>query len=659
MKNKKRNILVSAIMIIALCFSMIIGGTYAWFTDTASLAVNKIQAGKLDIALYYENDDGEWVDAEGKTLGWVQKVESDGTTISKIVEEEGLPLWEPGCTFILPKLKIVNEGNLALKYNVTIRGIKGSAKLNEVIEWTFTLDESEEELGKEHNLYPNGSANGASENIFTLSGHMLEEAGNEYQGLSIEGIGITVSATQLASEFDSHDNQYDKDAVLPVAAKAIGNLTVETDGSVVTTASEQVLSDSVMSVTYPAGVKLNKTESDVSGDEEKKTSAMQELAYVDDAPSASMAGISIDSGKAVAQYDLTLPVSDENDVLVTTTIKYVQGLTGVEVYHSGVKLPNEAEAGEYFTYDSESGVLTLYLYHASPIDIVSDKPVTVTTADELKKAIDNENVSLIKLGADIACPEVDPSDPRATAAISVLRDVTIDFNGHVLGIALENGTIKHGGPTANVILKDSSKNEKAGLTSKIVVFKNGGFQQFAAVMAWQGTTTINSGYYSHDNVVVGSQLQASSQQNGLIINGGTFEGKGAASTIYNCFGTIIVNDGIFSSQTEDGCGDCICVDSGSSYMGSLTYIYGGKFTSASRMIYVDVNEKYDQKVYISGGDFTVDGKDLVVFSEDVDNVKEYIIITGGTFNVDPSDYVAEGYKAVEKDGIWTVVKVEA
>ena len=92
-------------------------------------------------------------------------------------------------------------------------------------------------------------------------------------------------------------------------------------------------------------------------------------------------------------------------------------------------------------------------------------------------------------------------------------------------------------------------------------------------------------------------------------------------------------------------------------MGSITNIKGGKFTSEDRMIYVNVNTEYDQKVNISGGNFTVGSEaELVVFSEDVDDGKDYISITGGTFNVDPGEYLASGYKATENNGTWTVSK---
>ena len=41
---------------------------------------------------------------------------------------------------------------------------------------------------------------------------MQETAGNEYQGLSINGIAITVFATQDTVESDSYGHDYDKDA---------------------------------------------------------------------------------------------------------------------------------------------------------------------------------------------------------------------------------------------------------------------------------------------------------------------------------------------------------------------------------------------------------------------------------------------------------------
>ena len=182
---------------------MLVGATFAWFTDTASTGVNKIQAGKLDVALEMKEGDS-WVSAEGKTLNWVKAAAGEQV------------LWEPGCTYTLPELRVVNNGNLALKYKLVISGIRGDAELNNVIDWTMTLDGAAYTLGEEHHL---AAKNGATvdADVLTISGKMQESAGNEYMNESIDGIAITVVATQDTVESDSFGTQYDKDAEYPVA----------------------------------------------------------------------------------------------------------------------------------------------------------------------------------------------------------------------------------------------------------------------------------------------------------------------------------------------------------------------------------------------------------------------------------------------------------
>ena len=194
--NKKatKRALLTSVMALVMCVVMLVGTTFAWFTDTASTAVNKIQAGNLDVALEMKDSEGKWVSAEGQTLQF--KKAADAPADEKV-------LWEPGCTYELPQLRIVNKGNLALKYKVAITGIKGDAKLNEAIEWTIGDIGSTGEYAK---LAVDESKE------FTISGKMKTEAGNEYQGLSIDGIGITVYATQDTVEYDSFNNTYDENA---------------------------------------------------------------------------------------------------------------------------------------------------------------------------------------------------------------------------------------------------------------------------------------------------------------------------------------------------------------------------------------------------------------------------------------------------------------
>ena len=142
-------------------------------------------------------------------------------------------LWEPGCTYELPELRVVNKGNLALKYKIAITGIHGDAKLNEAIDWTLKLNNEgfNYDIDAEHSL-----AAGANHS-FTIKGHMREDAGNEYQGLSIDNIAITVIATQDTVESDSINNNYDSSAAYcewpvvvnqAVAKDSSGNITDQT-----------------------------------------------------------------------------------------------------------------------------------------------------------------------------------------------------------------------------------------------------------------------------------------------------------------------------------------------------------------------------------------------------------------------------------------------
>ena len=195
--TKTKKALHGSLLALVLCIVLLIGTTFAWFTDTASTGVNKIQSGSLKVGLEYKVGD-QWQDATGEILTFKTADNRDAEDI----------LWEPGCTYELPALRVVNKGNLALKYKIKINGIQGDEKLNEVIDWTI----SDAALDADHKL-----AAGATSESLTIKGHMRESAGNEYQDLAINGISITVYATQAPEEFDSFNNTYDENAEYPVA----------------------------------------------------------------------------------------------------------------------------------------------------------------------------------------------------------------------------------------------------------------------------------------------------------------------------------------------------------------------------------------------------------------------------------------------------------
>ena len=211
-KNTTKRSLLASVLALVMCVTMLVGATFAWFTDSASVSVSKIEAGKLDIDVFYaDTADGSegsnWtlLTKNSDPLSFLRK-QADGT-----LAQDASILWEPNCTYSLPALKIVNNGNLALKYKVLITGLQGDSELNDVIEWTMKLGNDAFVMGSEHSLAAK-TGDTVTSDILTIQGHMDADAGNKYQGMTIEGVSITVLATQDTVESDSKDNQYDKDA---------------------------------------------------------------------------------------------------------------------------------------------------------------------------------------------------------------------------------------------------------------------------------------------------------------------------------------------------------------------------------------------------------------------------------------------------------------
>ena len=371
MTNRKstKRALLGSVMAMVLCLAMLVGATFAWFTDTASTGVNKIQAGNLDVALEMQNADGKWVSAEGKTLDFVKAAGAENEAI----------LWEPGCTYTLPELRVVNNGNLALKYKVVITGINGSAKLNEAIEWTI----GDVAMGAEQHL-----AAGEG-NAFTIKGHMQESAGNEYMNESIDGIAITVVATQDTVESDSFNKDYDAGAEYPVVAVA----NVNTNGDTVLKDKEE---DHTIQVTVPAGAL----------DEGVQSLKLEVV------KSATPAGVQVASTESSQSYEVTMRDQSGNAVstngtLMTVEMNVGKNRTALKLYHDGEKMTNDigtlTDAADHYVYDAATSYVTMKVSHFSPFTAVfardywtdhaangyatpvdtANKVVTVASAEEL------------------------------------------------------------------------------------------------------------------------------------------------------------------------------------------------------------------------------------------------------------------------------------
>ena len=228
MNNKKatKRALLTSIMALVMCVVMLVGTTFAWFTDTASTGVNKIQAGNLDVKLMYSTDMQTWKEATDQT---------------KLFDDNAL--WEPGYTQVV-YLKVVNAGNLALKYeagfskNYTSNRGKnvngdwyrvdnylkiGTAETTTKFEnredvWS-AIAATEKTLAKDVMLTNDWVTLKAREESkpFAVAIYMPTSVGNEANASrlrpsSVSGLGIEVRATQATVENDSFDNNYDANA---------------------------------------------------------------------------------------------------------------------------------------------------------------------------------------------------------------------------------------------------------------------------------------------------------------------------------------------------------------------------------------------------------------------------------------------------------------
>lgn len=330
-KSTKKALLASALALF-VCVSMLIGTTFAWFTDNASATGNKIQSGKLDVTLEMKDANGEWVNAEGKTLAWI--TEDDVENV----------LWEPGCTYKLPELKIENKGNLALKYEVVITGITGDAELLEVV--TFTGMPVAEARLKPSEF-----------NTFTIEGHMDEAAGNEYQEMTIKDISITINATQETVENDSYSDQYDKDAAYPVTGVA----NVESNAPATTISADNI------SVTVPE----NSPEGVYSVSVNNKNETTDENGLITFSANINLLkdGVKIESNG--------------------TTVYLVKIDIGTDKVISKV-LHNGNEIADY-NYSAETGIIEFETDSFSPFAVIyeENKVVKVESADDFKASLEN------------------------------------------------------------------------------------------------------------------------------------------------------------------------------------------------------------------------------------------------------------------------------
>ena len=218
--------LLTSVLALVLSLAMLVGSTFAWFTDTASTGVNRIVSGNLDVGLEYWDKESGWLDAED----------------SKDLFDENA-LWEPGYTQIV-YLKVKNGGNLALTYAMQITPVHETVgvnvdgeefKLSDYIKFgwtTFTANENGTPVALDREAAQTGVGEGAqlgktlhrqaelplkagAEELVALVAWMPENVGNKANYSTVQPtieLSLKVLATQAAVESDSFNSTYDGDA---------------------------------------------------------------------------------------------------------------------------------------------------------------------------------------------------------------------------------------------------------------------------------------------------------------------------------------------------------------------------------------------------------------------------------------------------------------
>ncbi len=216
--HTKRALLASALSVVACC-ALLIGSTFAWFTDEVTSGNNRIVAGNLDVEVYHGDDLSEPV---------------NGATDLFQVDA-----WEPG-VIAYENFKVVNQGSLALQYwlsmNIgdynTVEGEDGKdtgKSLKDVIGMAVTTEPFDgtreaalaldyqplESFIREGSLLETGASDTctvvlyweptAVDNDYNLSNGKVSSDG---EPLFID-LGVKVTASQVPHEFDSFGDDYD------------------------------------------------------------------------------------------------------------------------------------------------------------------------------------------------------------------------------------------------------------------------------------------------------------------------------------------------------------------------------------------------------------------------------------------------------------------
>ena len=450
MKNVRRSLLTSSVSLL-LCFVMLIGTTFAWFTDVATSANNIIKTGKLDVSMHWNTDNGTvWTDAEGINADPIFDYHN----------------WEPGYTEVR-YIKIGNAGDLAFQYRMYIDPTGVVGELADVIDVyydvvtdnngfavpaSFSNMGSLQRLGTLRNvisediaipggvLLPAGETeNGcySGEVVICVAFHMQESANNHYQGESIgDSFGITLHATQYSYEKDSFGTEYDSDAKWPekpvnlYATKTI-NGTPLVYGELT---SEVAINGDKISATLPEGVKIADNATTLNLTVES-TETDANLYLGEDASARGfdvhITGIAADNTQPmIVNLGAVLPAGID-----ATELKLYHTENGTPVQMTRVNSTAEFARHNQYVYNEATGEVTIYVASFSTFSMVKAS-VDTWDGEAVAEGFDSgtgteEDPYIIETAAQLVYfrNQVDSATTYTGQFVKLNKD--IDLSGHL------------------------------------------------------------------------------------------------------------------------------------------------------------------------------------------------------------------------------------
>lgn len=272
-KSTKKALLLSVLSML-LCVAMLVGTTFAWFTDSVTSGKNTITAGNLDVELEYSKTPD--VEASWKTV--------EGAT--DLLDPNAL--WEPGHAEVV-YLRVRNLGTLALKYQFSMNIFKetvGKSVLGNdihlsdylmygVVDYTAKFADRDAAIAAVEDdavalsgyskagdlLATEGSV--ADIDTIALVVYMPTTVGNEanYRGETVPSIelGVELKATQLVAEEDFFGNDYDEDAVYAdhFVTDAAGLAEALAEGGIIALMNDMSLTDAPITIADDTVINLN------------------------------------------------------------------------------------------------------------------------------------------------------------------------------------------------------------------------------------------------------------------------------------------------------------------------------------------------------------------------------------------------------------------